>query len=427
MTDDSALKVLSELAVFRALREDEKEECLNLWTTVWPGKNSRSYFERYFYGDVEWLPYYTQVAEVDNRLVSAVQICKRVVACGEFSLTMGGIANVATLPGYRGRGYNTGCLKSAIKVMEADAFDFSLLFTGINAYYNRFGFSDLARSYSKVRIRAQDDFLPGRFLVRTARPQDVPAVRAVYDVYNQNRPIAVRRPEAYWREWLRIDEKSALGPSGLLIVEDLDGSISGYIRTGLFNSAIPYSADEVKVRVIEFGLAELSSETKAEVALALITAVAAELQPTGERILQLEIPITEHVRRALDQIAAREDVEESPITSAMVRLLHPDNLLRSFTMLWNDRWRDAGSPHGALEFETPYGVTTLNADGPFLNVETAAVKTNDHLSAMPQSVLFCLLFGAIEPQTATDNKSQYPLLTALFPRQEMVFWGSDGF
>src|SRR5579862_21490 len=123
----------------RAIHAEEREECLALWCTVWPG-DSDAYFRRYFYGDVEWLPYYTQVGVLDGKIVSAVHICKRSVACGDYRLTMGGIANVATLPEYRGRGYNMQCLKRAIEIMEADAMDFSLLGTGINDYYARQGF-----------------------------------------------------------------------------------------------------------------------------------------------------------------------------------------------------------------------------------------------------------------------------------------------
>ena len=120
---------------------------------MWPGEGSPAYFRRYFYGDVECLPYYTQVGVLDGKIVSAVHICKRTVACGEFQLTMGGIANVATLPEYRGRGYNTRCLQSAIAVMEADAMDFSLLFTGIDDYYRRQGYETLSveELYGSIR------------------------------------------------------------------------------------------------------------------------------------------------------------------------------------------------------------------------------------------------------------------------------------
>ena len=51
----------------RALRENEQDACVELWRTVWPGDNE-AYFRRYFEGDVDWLPYYTQVAVDGGRL-----------------------------------------------------------------------------------------------------------------------------------------------------------------------------------------------------------------------------------------------------------------------------------------------------------------------------------------------------------------------
>src|SRR2546423_699810 len=118
----------------RAIRERELEECLDLWTAVFP-EDGRHFFSRYFFGDIDFQPEYTRVCEVDGRLVSAVQIVKRIVSCGDCALTMGGIANVATLPAYRGRGCAAACMKQAVEIMAVDAMDFSLLFTGIHDFY----------------------------------------------------------------------------------------------------------------------------------------------------------------------------------------------------------------------------------------------------------------------------------------------------
>lgn len=122
----------------REIREAELEECLALWCTVFHNDTSE-YFERYFYGDAAFEPKYTRVAVLDGRIVSAVHIVKRLVACGECTFTMGGIANVATLPEARGRGLASECLRQAIEVMRADAMDFSTLGTGIPGFYSRFG------------------------------------------------------------------------------------------------------------------------------------------------------------------------------------------------------------------------------------------------------------------------------------------------
>jgi len=189
-------------ATIRSLREDERAACLDLWCTVWPGENSPAYFRRYFYGDIDWLPYYTQIAEIDGQIVSAVHICRRVVACGDLKLTMGGIANVATAPAFRGKGYSTACLRRAIAVMEADALDFSLLFTGINAFYAREGFVDWPRERRRGAIRTDFTPRPTTLQVRHTTDADIEAIQQIYAAYNRTRPIAVQRSGAYWRAWI---------------------------------------------------------------------------------------------------------------------------------------------------------------------------------------------------------------------------------
>lgn len=423
-------------AVFRALREEEREACLQLWCTVWPGENSPAYFRRYFYGDVEWLPYYTQVAEVEGRLVSAVQICKRRVGCGPFTLTMGGIANVSTLPEFRGKGYNTGCLKRAIAVMEADAMDFSLLFTGINAYYARQGYADLPRRRMQGTVKPDFTPRPSPYTVRAAEARDLPAVRTIYDHYNRHRPIAVQRSEAYWRDWVRIDPEHP--PENLLVAVAGDGEIMGYVRTGVFSSAVPYSAEEVQTRLIEFGSRGATPEAERALAEALLDAVTDRMPPAQTRVLRLEIALEPAVLNVLAGILQQK--EESLAASGMVRLLHRDNLLRSMTMVWNERWIAAGRPTGVLTFDTPYGRTRLVAEGAFLRVlpvDSLEYET-ETAEVLPQSAFFGLLFGTLSPERAmplgnasgesrTLPVTLHPLLTALFPPQAMVYWGADGF
>lgn len=400
----------------RAIKESEREECVNLWCTVWPGETAENYFRRYFYGDVEWLPYYTQVAIVDGRLVSAVQICKRTVACGDFLLTMGGIANVATLPEYRGQGYNSLCLHSAIAVMEADAMDFSLLFTGIQDYYARFGYAILPRTQLYGTIRP--DFVPRStpLTVRQANAEDLPAIRALYDSYNRKRPIAVQRYEAYWRDWMNIEPDKL--PALLFVAINPQGAICGYANCGTFRSAKPYAADEVQVRIMELGTNE---ESESETTAVLLEASAARFQAEGATVLRLDIAPEPAVLNALKTILSATETSSS--SSGMVRLLHRENLLRSLTIGLNERWIAAGRPTGALVFETPYGTVGLDANGTFLRV-LSEIEADRVLS---QSALFGLLFGSLRPEQATSDTELYPLLTALFPPQAAVYWGADGF
>ena len=167
----------------RALKESEKEECIAFWRSIWPGDND-AYFRRYLEGDVEWLPYYTQVAVDCGRIVSSAHICKRTVACGDFRLQMGGVANVATLPEYRGHGINSECLSTAIRVMEADAMDFSLLFTGIPGYYEKKGFSPIPRTRLRGTLRHGPVPNVLGITVRQAATADIADIADIYDSYN---------------------------------------------------------------------------------------------------------------------------------------------------------------------------------------------------------------------------------------------------
>ncbi len=407
----------------RAVRAEEREECLNLWCAVWPGEGSPAYFRRYFYGDVEWLPYYTQVGVLDGKIVSAVQICKRIVACGDARLTMGGIANVATLPEYRGRGYNTQCLQSAIAIMEADAMDFSLLFTGIHEYYARHGFETLEQAWLSGVIRS--DFTPSvaKYTIRRAVAGDLSGIQACYDDYNRHRPIAVQRTSSYWRDWMNVDAEHI--PDTLLTAVEPDGHVVGYVNTGVFKSAIPYSPDEVGASIIEFGTrGGLNAIEENEVTSDLLGAVATETLATGGTGLRLQIALTPPVRQAFKNIVV--EPEQATRTSGMARLLHLDNLLRSLTMGLNDHWQTGQQPLGSVTFATPYGAVKLDATGAFLRVSSVETPTMGE-ELLPQSALFGLLFGLQMPEQVTAQSETRVLLNVLFPPQACVYYGADGF
>ncbi len=403
-------------ATIRSLREEDRDSCLDLWCTVWPSEGSRAYFSRYFYSDIDWLPYYTQVADVEGRIVSAVHICRRVVACGDMQLTMGGIANVATAMEFRGEGYSTACLRRALAVMEGDAMDFSLLFTGINPYYVREGYVDWPRERKRGTIRA--DFLPRPtpLRVRSATSADIHTIQALYTGYNRTRPIAVQRTAAYWRDWIEFVPDSMGEPP--LLALDAEGRTLGYACYQV-NFYRGHQLNEDYAYVTEIGFS-VDADQQA-VATALLDAIAQRALASGKRELHLSVVLDRPICAALDGLLA---APESNITfSGMARLLHRDSLLRSLTPELTDRWIAAGRPRGVLTFATPYGPTELNANGPFLRVQ----GIDREEAVMPQSTLFGLLFGSLSPEEATEETDLHPLLRALFPPHGTVFWGADGF
>ncbi|MHB1458612.1 MAG: GNAT family N-acetyltransferase, partial [Armatimonadota bacterium] len=141
---------------YRAIRMTELDECLDLWDRAF-AHTPREYFAPYIYNDPCFTPEYTRVCSVDGRLVSAVQICERRVRVGNVSLLMGGIGNVGTDPDVRGQGHSSRLLYDSIDAMRAAGIDFSVLYTGINPFYERLGWRGIPSRFYTGRLKESLD------------------------------------------------------------------------------------------------------------------------------------------------------------------------------------------------------------------------------------------------------------------------------
>jgi len=388
----------------RAIREGEYEECLALWDAVWP-EDGRAYFARYFFGDANFQPEYVRVCIVDGRIVSAAQIVKRIVSCGDFTLTMGGIANVATLPEYRRRGYSRACLRQAVEVMESDAMDFSLLFTGTHALYEGLGWERDPSTCFEAKLRPHIQVPPPALRIREYATRDDAAIHAIYGEYNDSRPGAVRRSAAYWRDWIGLSEGRFHSRA---IVAESEGAVCGYC---LYRLDGPASTLEV----FEFGVMPPATGVVA----ALLGHAAVEAQSAGIR--EVSLPLHENPEVARTERWLFESGEVQSADSPMVRFLHRDSLLSGLAPELTMRWMEAGSPPGSLLFTGPYGAARIGAVGGFLRVE----EVEESGGALGQADLFRMLTGRGLPASLSEIERRFA--EALFPPQEAWFWELDGF
>jgi predicted N-acetyltransferase YhbS len=397
----------------RALRESEYEECLDLWQTVWPGDNRR-YFARYFYGDHDFQPEYTRVIEQDGRLVSAVHIVKRTVSCGDLILTMGGIANVATLPEYRGHGYNTACLQQAVAVMEADAMDLSLLFTGIHSHYERVGWERVPGESLTGTLRPRPEKPFDYYTIRPYEERDDVAIHLVHVAFNRRRPLTVRRSAAYWRDWLGWWKQSV---QDMVFVAEEEGIVVGYL---FYTRRGGEDAQGAFAGVREFGVRD-----GAEAAIEPLLDRAAQ-DALEHGIPRLRVPLfdSDPLREARKHLFSSE--ERTPSNGLMVRFLHRDNLLHGLAPELTDHWHQSGAPSGSLIFDTPYGATRLEAASSFLRITPCEDTKNEGALPLSQADLFHLLVGRGLPADRL-SPADTVFADALFPRFDAWFWSMDGF
>lgn len=265
--------------VFRALHPQEQAECLQLWAQVFsPGTD---YFERYFQ-DPLWQPAYTRVCEVDGKLVAALQMVRRAVRLPNGrTLWMAGVANVATLPAYRGQGFASRLLQDLHAVMDSEDFAFGLLFTGIHDFYARWGWERLPLPLWEA-TPVPVDLAGWRF--RVAEPDELTALQGWYAQFYADHPLSVVRDDAYWRLWTRWDDER--WRNKFYVAIDPAGNLRGYLALETY-----HDSDENGNRIVSgIGLAELGCAPDDAEAVRMLIGFASQTAQMAGVPLQIFLP-----------------------------------------------------------------------------------------------------------------------------------------
>lgn len=392
---------------FRAIQPHEVEGCLDLWSTVFE-HTGRDYFVPYLFGDPWYNPEFTRVCVLDGRIVSALQICRRDVRVGHNTLTMGGIANVATHPEYRGRGYASQLLLDSLMTMAKYSIDFSILFTGIHQFYERAGWCPVPMKRFTGELR-QD--LPteesSHYSFRTADwKYEVFKLLPVYQEFNERRALTVVRTVDYWKGY----SIPRFGAPKSTVIAERKGCVKGYIY---------FQLDGENCWLHEIGFLQ----GEAECARSLILHVAAQARTAGVRRLWSNLPSESVIMDAFHSVATNVDVREP--THMMCRVINMDTLKHKILPDLNARASASKLPSGIVSLDTDYGNLSLKVKRRHIFIG----ETSESQIKVTQSQFFSLLFGVKNARelSLTTSANEMAIIDALFPEQCPVYWQPDHF
>lgn len=208
----------------RPVVSSEYQTALDLWCDVFGVEPE--YFRRYYHGDPFYRPGDTLGAWVDGTLAAAVHVVRRPVLWRGRTITMAGIANVATRPEYRSRGLSTTLLTALWKKIEGDDFDFGQLGTGIPPFYERLGWESVPMGLFQVNMERAVPHATGVC-------EEVGASFDLLPLYRRGaRPLAIARTPEYMAQWVSYDHHKigtytwVLGDLGYIVIR-LPGDSGG--------------------------------------------------------------------------------------------------------------------------------------------------------------------------------------------------------
>ena len=185
--------------------------------------NDRHFFARYFAYDPSFCDDLCFVAEDGGRIVSTLQVFRKVVRIDGATLAVGGVGNVYTAPAYRQAGVASALLERALAAMEQQGFDVSLLFASRLDFYARFGWRSQLRYLSFIE---PSEARPSTDAEEFVAARDLDGVVDVYGIHSAPIPGSTVRDAAYWSGQLRY----AGNPDERILVVRRGGAVVAYAR-----------------------------------------------------------------------------------------------------------------------------------------------------------------------------------------------------
>jgi len=230
--------------------------------------------------------------EVDGALVSHVQVVEKRLRTAAGLLETASIANVATHPSWRGRGYASKLLGKAMEDYRAKGFPLTALFTGYASdpqrIYRRLGYVDVCtdRTWAAPLDDAKRAAQRARWIeVREAKEKDLDRLVSLYEAAGERYTGWPPRPRSEWVE--KLLKRTAYhtvfyverAPGNFVVAEE-GGEVLGYAVTG----GMPWNPREFVI------LELVAAPGRGDALAALFSQAVARAEEAGARVLRAAVP-----------------------------------------------------------------------------------------------------------------------------------------
>ncbi len=209
------------MAVIRGLEKEELNRIFDFYPLVFK-KTPLKYFTSRLLADPYLKGGDIRIAEESGEILSSVTVYRRQMHWEGKIVQFGGIGNVSTHPDHRGKGLSSKLIEDAINYMKKLGFPISILFTGINSFYEKFGYFTVPAFKAKIKIEGKREY---SWEVREFEEEDLLRISQIYLSFNQELKGAIFRDEKYWRANLSFAEEGEV-----FLVAEKQGEIQAYLR-----------------------------------------------------------------------------------------------------------------------------------------------------------------------------------------------------
>ena len=174
-------------------------------------------------------PEHSRITVVDGKVVSHVRLYMAEAYYGNATIKIGFIGDVCTDPEHRRKGYGAACLRDGIRYFAEKGCHISMIFSGVLGFYASEGWRLYPVSAGVVNVEYLKPVpQEGNITVRRfERASDLAAVAEVYEKFNRNRFLPVKRTIKYWQNsfyWLHGEREENF------YVAEKNDRIIGYSR-----------------------------------------------------------------------------------------------------------------------------------------------------------------------------------------------------